>query len=260
MSHFPWKGEVLYMGESIQAEHLPWHYPFVWMGVTIPIVYLVLAGFGLMNREIREDKTHMWILLTGIFPVLLVTLLGSVLYDGWRHLYFVYPVFLWFSILGVRYLEARWPQRKMFIWGIGSLCLSWIGVRMIQHHPYEMVYFNALGGERSTLRARFELDYWGLGFREMLEEILRMDDRDMISVGVSNISGIYAKDILSVEGQKRIRFVGKQDKADYFMSNFRWHPEGYPLPKVFSLVVEGLELGAVYRIRIQEEEESKRGL
>ena len=88
----------------------------------------------------------------------------------------------------------------------------------------------------------------GLGFREMLEQILASDERDVVKVGVSNISGMYARAILSPQEQKRIVFVGKIEKADYFVTNFRWHPQEYPFPKTFSLMAGDMEIGAVYKI------------
>ena len=35
---------------------------------------------------------------------------------------------------------------------------------MIRDHPYQNVYFNLLAG--SDKRHRFELDYWGLSYKE----------------------------------------------------------------------------------------------
>ena len=118
-----------------------------------------------------------------------------------------------------------------------------------------MVYFNFLAGDESTVRSRFELDYWGLGFRAMLEHILEEDDRERVSIGVSNISGMYAKSMLGEEHKQRIRFVGKIEKADYFVTNFRWHPQEYPFVKFYSLVAGGIEIGAIYKISKQQSEE-----
>ena len=43
----------------------------------------------------------------------------------------------------------------------------------------------------------------------MLEYILLVDDREVVRVGVSNISGMYAKSILTEKEKARVRFVGK---------------------------------------------------
>ena len=36
--------------------------------------------------------SHVWMLLSTV-PIILILVLGSVMYDGWRHLYFTYPGF-----------------------------------------------------------------------------------------------------------------------------------------------------------------------
>ena len=128
---------------------------------------------------------------------------------------------------------------------------------MVNLHPFEMVYFNALAGDSQTLRERYELDYWGLGFRTMLEEIAERDNREKITVAVSNISGMYARTILSEENKKRIQFVGKIEKADYFVTNFRWHPMEYPFPKVYSLTAGSLEIGAIYDVSSDRDDPTK---
>jgi len=250
MSHFPWRGEVLFQGNLAPAQELPWHYIFIWMGITIPVLYLGIALVGYASFVTKKEWSlnHVWMLLSTIFPIVLILVLGSVMYDGWRHLYFTYPGILWFVIVGFRYLEERFQAWIRYVWGLCAMGVLWIGLCMVRLHPYEMVYFNMLAGDTQTLRDRFELDYWGLGFREMLEYILRSEDKELVSIGVSNISGMYARAILSQEDQKRIRFVGKIEKADYFMTNFRWHPQEYPFPKVYSLMAGDVEIGAVYKM------------
>ena len=53
LARFPWRGDLLYLGEYHQSDNLPWHYPFVWMAVTIPLVYvglfLVFGGLGALS-------------------------------------------------------------------------------------------------------------------------------------------------------------------------------------------------------------------
>jgi hypothetical protein len=46
ISHFRWPDSVLYNGQIIKATLLPWHYPLVWIGITVPMLYLELFGVG----------------------------------------------------------------------------------------------------------------------------------------------------------------------------------------------------------------------
>ena len=37
-----------------------------------------------------------------------------------------------------------------------------VAARMVELHPYEMVYFNRFAGaDMQTVKSRFDLDYWG---------------------------------------------------------------------------------------------------
>ena len=40
MSKFRWDNYVLYMGTFIKATNIPWHYSLVWIGITVPPIYI----------------------------------------------------------------------------------------------------------------------------------------------------------------------------------------------------------------------------
>src|SRR5262249_54816245 len=111
-SKFPWDIEVLYMGRFVRSTNLPWHYVFGWISIRTPLLYLALFLVGAFNtlRQIASRSTGLWkgneelqdAVFLGLFaaPIAAVILLHSVLFDGWRHLYFVYPAFLLLAIKG----------------------------------------------------------------------------------------------------------------------------------------------------------------
>jgi hypothetical protein len=110
MSQYPWPQRVLYGGRLVPATELPWHYAPVWIAITTPVVYLVGFGLGIVAvliRVFRRERPRQGgdffpalILLWFASPVVAVIVLRSVLYDGWRHLYFVYPALLLISVEG----------------------------------------------------------------------------------------------------------------------------------------------------------------
>ena len=40
LSSYNWEGYNLYFGEYILGSNLPWHYVFVWIGITTPLLYI----------------------------------------------------------------------------------------------------------------------------------------------------------------------------------------------------------------------------
>jgi hypothetical protein len=166
-SRYGWRGTVLFAGRDIMADAVPWSYVQVWMAITIPPV--VLAGLAVALVLLVRGRAPAWhagLWAVGCLPVLLVVLQRSTLYDGWRHLLFVYPPLVvlaadaWRRLIASERPWRRWVSSAALAAG----CVE-PAVFMIQNHPHEVVYFNALvGGPRGAL-GRFELDYWGSSVR-----------------------------------------------------------------------------------------------
>jgi hypothetical protein len=122
MSHFRLLVPVLYQGQLFITNRLPWHYTLVWIGITTPLLYVLLIGIGLililaniLTRHIRLFKyTSEWqdllFLSLGLGPLAAVIGLHSVLYSGWRQLYFIYPMLL---LVGLRGLVAVWHWQPL---------------------------------------------------------------------------------------------------------------------------------------------------
>ena len=103
MKTFRWGGTVLYRGSMVPATDLPWHYALVWLGITTPLLYLGtgLLGGALALYHVVRQRGRLWsdeaglqdVFFLGLFagPLLAVIALHSVLYDGWRQLYFILP-------------------------------------------------------------------------------------------------------------------------------------------------------------------------
>lgn len=264
MSSFRWGGTVLYRGDMIAATDLPWHYAPVWMGITTPILYLAagLLGLGLALRALVQQRWRLWrdeqgmqdLLFLALFlgPLLAVIVLHSVLYDGWRQLYFVYPAFLLLAVRGWRAAarwRPRWPGWPRALYGLTALSLLLTAAQMVRDHPMQNVYFNLLAG--TNVAQRFELDYWGVGYREDLEYIIANDSRPLIKVNVPPVSpGDFNRQMLPSEQRNRLVFVERPEDADYFITNYRWHPENYNYPfEVYQLRADGRRVHSVFRLK-----------
>jgi hypothetical protein len=182
---------------------------------------------GLQTWPTGDEEEDLVYLILFLAPVLGAIVLGSVLYDGWRHMYFVYPAFLMVALRGFTWLTygARGgPGQERFRWvavpllvALGFSVLA-TGRWIVKNHPHQQVYFNVLAG--TDVGERFELDYWGLSYRQGLEHLLRLDSSPEIRVGVSNHAGRLNSEILRRDDRKRIRYV-EEDEATYYLSNHR---------------------------------------
>jgi hypothetical protein len=271
MSRFNWlPGDVLYLGQDIDAAHLPWHYIPVWIGVSTPLPYLVLGATGLATLVVypfqagthrgRDLRNTLVVLLWLFAPIVTVIGLKSILYDSWRQLYFVYPALVLLAVAGVRWLweasarATRWARvlRRLTVVGTTAAFLP-AAIFMCANHPFEDVYFNRLAGrDMLEVKQRFELDYWGLSYRQALECLLARDARPQIRVLVANDPGRYNGTIIPLADRRRLAFVEDQKDADYFVSNFRWHRAEYATDasrEVCAVVVGNAKINVAYRLR-----------
>lgn len=234
MSNYPVLGSTnLYMGENVPASNLPWHYLPVWIGITTPVLYsaLFIVGLSFATKNIVKDFRNTAILHAVLFilfaPILAVIVLNSTLYDGWRHVFFIYPFFLIIVIYGMQQLLQKVKNinltRLISYTTIGYLI--WMLIIMIKEHPHQNVYFNVLAGK--NLQKRFEMDYWGLSYKQGFEYIVANDKSDKIYIAVQNLPGVLNFDMVPVEDRKRLVWTNNLNEANYFLTNFRNHPDDF---------------------------------
>ena len=272
MSRFPFHRTSLYLGQQLPPEAIPWHYAPVWIGVTTPLAYLALFGVGLLvtarsclTRPARlfghpETRNRLLWALWLFVPLVSVVAGKATLYDGWRHLYFVYPALVLVAVEGAHavasVLRPRLPVRLSAHAGAlaAAGCLI-VFVEpasfLVRYHPYGNVFFNRLAGEdMRTVRNRFEVDYWGLSYRRGLEYVLRHDGRTAINVLLEPGLGEASAAILPATERMRLVFVEKRREAEYFLGDYRWHSGEYPFRHgVYSVCVGDASIMTVYDLR-----------
>jgi len=233
MSHFRWPGSVLYQGKLLLATQLPWHYALVWIGITTPLLYLAafILGTTLIFRRVLARRWQLYatdaewqdllFLGLGLAPILAVIILHSVLYNGWRQLYFCYPMLLLVALQGLvaawHWIPAGSTLRRYWRVGLGTVVsgtLLTIAGRMIQLHPFENIYFNALA--TAPAEEYYDADYWGLSFREGLEWVVRNDTRPHIRLYTSAIQPATLNTYMLTPAERmRIELVDNIENADY---------------------------------------------
>lgn len=234
MSKFRWEGEVLYLGSQISASVLPWHYIPVWIFITTPPVYSCLWLVGLLNifrmflrcnlRVILSDDNFQDLIFCVFFlgPLGAIIFFRSVLYDGWRQMYFVYPLFLLIATNGfLLFVRSIAFGRIARIVAVASVSTSFIlsAKWMVRAHPFQNVYFNVFAG--TGLTARFDVDYWALTGTSVLQYILAHDKRAEIKVWpLSRYTFLYTF-MIDAHDRKRIVLSADESGADYLITTYR---------------------------------------
>lgn len=268
MMHFRWNNTMLFRGVFLDATNLPWTYAPVWIGITTPIVHLLLllVGLGAVLRQLGHRRWRLYategewqdllFVGLGVLPLVAVIGLHSVLYDGWRQLYFVYPALVLLAVRGAALLAGWRPavaNRYRRWWSLLYastlvISLATLAVRMVRMHPYQNIYFNVLAGK--DIVHRYEMDYWGLGIREGLAWVAAHSDgetRVCIPNGMS-WTGVCSLRMLPDFSQSRIKIVDKIEDADYLITTYRWHPEDQPYEEVFRLQPDELRILSVFQL------------
>ena len=226
----------LFLGEVISTSERPFSYVPVWVAVTTPPVVILLALLGgvafcarlaASPRSVLGSGSGRFALLlaaSALLPVVVVTFWLGNLYNGWRHLYFLYGPLCLGAVGGLAWLRGHAGRRlarlAAVVAALGLVpAVAW-GARL---HPHEHVYFNFLVDRKTPerLRAQFDMDYWAVPFKEALLVLL-----DMVP-GPVPVTGPIAQSALVLPAEQRRRVVPSSDFSAYFATDYRyWWGQG----------------------------------
>ena len=194
MAKFRHVVSMIFMGGTVTGDALPWYYIPVWIGITTPLLYSLLFLVGVpaslyvivFNAKVKisdEDRLQDAIFLCLFFiPLIAVISLHSVLYNGWRQMYFIYPAFILITIRGLFFLWQCYQNlRSTRLIISAALIISILSTTywMVRWHPHQFLYFNPLAGEWST---RYDVDYWGSAYRQPIQKIIAQDTNKTYSI------------------------------------------------------------------------------
>jgi hypothetical protein len=180
LSQFPAERfRVLFDGQSLSAAHLPSSYLPTMFAITTPITILLLAlasptAVGAMRPADRFRYLLLWLAL--LFPPLYVILTHAPVYDGLRHLLFIYPLLVILAGIAAEFL-VRWvsgqPRRRWF--ALAAIVVGlWDPLRFsLLNHPNQIAYFNGLVGGVPGAFQRYDIDYMGNSAKQALEWLLK---------------------------------------------------------------------------------------
>ena len=234
----PTRGGTLFQGEVVHWPSIPPHYLPTWMAITTPpaTLLLTLAGAAavvwrgaarprdaLRNTGLRFE----WLLLAClVLPPAAVVALQSNLYNGWRHMYFLYAPLCLLAVCGLRGLlaVARRPWARRGTWVLAAAALAGMAVDVARLHPHQQAYFNFLV-DRSTperLRARYGMLYWGPELREGLEFLLARHPEATLTVLAAGGETLLRHNLRILPAAARERIVSARETgrpADFILAS-----------------------------------------
>jgi hypothetical protein len=113
--------------------------------------------------------------VAGVLPLAYVIVSRAALYDGPRHVLFLQPLIALAAASGivtaVSFLREKDASERL---AAAAVLVVVAGVAlpigsMLTLRPLEYLYFNHASGGLPAAEGRFELDYWGLGYRMGVE-------------------------------------------------------------------------------------------
>lgn len=261
MSKFRWNNVLLFDGEMINSLKLPWYYLSKYIFITTPALWLIAGAGGMIYtivNAIRKPINYITdankrFILTSLFvftgTLSAIVVLDSVVYDGWRHVYYIYPSLLIMTMATLHYLQQKVRVKHLAVITCTIQVVS-TGIYMVRNHPYQMTYFNRfVSHDDEYLRYHYEMDYWGIAMRDAHRFLLDYDTSSHIRVyhSVTPLYNNYL--ILSEEERQRIQLVDCNDGARYFVTNFRGHPQEFNYPeKIHEIKVQGSTILAIYKM------------
>ena len=213
LSAHPHVSANLFRGELVSSRDLPWDYIPVWALITAPPVALALAAIGgaCLARLCAADWRGMFANTTArfgllalaclILPLAAAAALNSNLYNGWRHMYFLWAPACVLGAFGLRWLsEITRPRLRVAALSLAALGLALAAAEMVGIHPFQSDYFNPLADKRG-LAERWDVDYWGVSRKQALERALSAQPAGRLSVGACDSAEAFYR--------KRGRYMGR---------------------------------------------------
>jgi hypothetical protein len=268
MARFRWSGHVLVNGTNLISTDLPWYYALMWMGVTTPLVSVFFICLGavyiiaipavkILTLNQREtDILDTFFLSVPVAVILSIIVLNSVLYDGWRQLYFIYPSLVLVSAVGLDQaatIFGKLGYSKAAIYSVVYVLVFQTIITMVQMHPLQNVYFNDLTTAEDRMN-RWEIDYWGLANKMALNYILTYDDASQITISAGSKTPLRESlKLLEPNERNRLKIQDELCLSDYVITNFRQvngakHDQyGHEFRLIWEKTVENMPVFRIYK-------------
>ncbi len=261
----------LFMGELYNSNHSPWFFRLLWFLITTPIMIIFLLILGLFFYVLKLFKSVLtlnnnenpWKNKEELFDIFLflniVLSIFSILYfndsnlDGWRHLYFLYPLLIFFSLKVLLNLNKFFDFNiKKFLISLILINLFYTALWMYKNHPHQQVYFNLIS--KYYVKNNFDLDYWGLSNYHSFLHILKNEKNFPVTVSTISFSSLEANRLyLSKEDKSKIKISYDLKNSNFIVDNYRPNLrvdknevlKNYDL--YYEIVIDGNKINSIYK-------------
>jgi len=259
LSEHPNTVATLFRGELVRWPNIPWDYIPTWILITTPPAALILASLGIARvarlcaadwRGALANTTARFGLLMAacaILPAAAAIALNSNIFNGWRHVYFLYAPICVLAAFGLRGLAALpKPRVRVAAFALTALGVVSAAVQMVSLHPLQSEYFNFLAN-KSGIASRWEMNYWLASGKEALDALLKIQPSGRIAIGDSEY---YAgRDIELFPPEVRRRFVRSPTFPSFFV--FAGAGGDFDYPVIWKREVYGVPVSAILDSRAE---------
>lgn len=238
-TEFPVSIKVLFKGDMVWSNDIPYEYLFVWIAYTVPIAFLMGLIFllGSIYKNVRKGPLFLLLcnLFVVFFPLFYVVYKDSPLYDGWRHFNFIYVAAVPLAALGwenlIKVVSPRGRVIRLVpivLFALLSLEPAW---HIVKNISYPYIYFNPIAGGSEGAFGEFEMDYWGISTRKAVEAMedqgIFHKDMEELTIGVNFSYGVkhwlhpdYADKVKLTYVRYRERYQSSEWDYSIFVGRF----------------------------------------
>lgn len=253
-------------GVRTYMSKVPWYYSIKLIALGAPLVVLLGFVLSLTRLPMVFKKEGVWalmLLFMLLFPPLYAAYKESMLYNGWRHWFFVYVNLVVMAAIGwtwlINHKQKAFRYASVFILFLGLGNMMWW---MVRSHPNQYVYFNELTGGLKGAYGYYETDYYSNTMRQATEwfvenELPKLGNKKVvISTNNEPLTAQYYMnkytDSVDVIWTREYELTKKHAEYSFFTSRTMSKTtllEGYWPPKgtIHTISVDGVPLMAIVK-------------
>jgi len=179
-SEFPWAGTTYTAGELYEASFNLKYY-LLWLFAQTPLLILFFFISGLFfffkNLSVTKFDKNQFILIMFFIQFITVPtyalLVQSAIYNGLRHILFIYPAIALFAAFGFISIFnlAKTQFQKRFVVVLLVLSILIPNIEGVSLRPFQQLYFNPMISLFYTVSTSWETEFLGTSFREAIQKI-----------------------------------------------------------------------------------------